>query len=187
VRIGGEGGNLFLCVDCNLKYEQAQTLEFERLALQQNYLIDQMEAMVGVPGANARYELPKRPVYRVGDTTLNNITVDRSNIGILNTGSIGTVDGAVTVLKRHGDDEAARALVQLTEAVVTERQIGVEQKNQILELLSVLSTEAAAPKEQRRSAGMKQILLHISTLVGGAAGLLQLWQQLQPAISALFE
>jgi hypothetical protein len=187
VRISEKEGTIYLCLDCNLKFEQAQSLEFDRLARQYNLVADEADMMLGMPRVGARYALPQRPVFHVGDFTLNNINIDRSTIGILNTGTIGTVDGAVTVLNEHGETEAGNAIARLTEAVVKAQESNDEQKNKILEILSVLATEGTMPKENRRSAAMKPLLLDLSTILGGIASLAQLWQQFGPMIVGLFQ
>ena len=187
VRIGGKEGTIFLCIDCNLKFEQAQAMEFDRNARLFNMVSDQMDAMAGVPYSGGRIALPERPVFHVGGLNLNNIKIDRSTIGILNTGTIGTVDGAVTVMKQHGETGAADAIARLTEAVAKAQAVSTEDKNRILEALSVLATEATMPKDKRRSSAMKPLLLDLSTFLGGIAGLAQLWQQFGPAISGLFQ
>lgn len=184
VRLGGKGHPL--CVDCNLKFEQAQSLEFDRLARQYNLAVGQIEATVGFPGTLPRFAPPPQRVYHLGDTTLNNIRIDRSAIGILNTGTIGAVDGAITVLRQHGEEDAARAITLLTEAVMQENALKAEQKNEVLEMLSLISAEATSPKEQRRSLAIKKVLLEVSTLLGGVSGLAQLWERVCPLISALF-
>ena len=186
-RVQGEEGDLFLCLDCNLKYEQAQSLEFDRTTRHMNFLLAQAEATMGLQGILPRHEMPQRPVYHVGDTTLNNIKIDRGSIGVLNTGTIGTVDGAITVLRQHGEADVADTIARFTEAVVAERHLNADQKDEVLELLSVLATEATAPREQRRSSAMRAMIVPLATLVGGAAGLCQLWQQLEPTILGLFQ
>ena len=186
VRIKVEGSDLFLCVDCNLKFEQAESLEFDRLTRYHNQLVGQLETTMGLPQTLPRYAPSQRPSYHLGDLTLNNINIDRSSIGILNTGNIGAVDGAITVLRKHGEEDAAKAIACLTEAVVREEGVNTEQKNRILEMLSVLSGEATLPKEKRRSFAMKPLVLELATLLGGASALAQLWQQFEPLISGLF-
>jgi len=183
-----EGQEAFgLCLDCNLKYEQAQSLEFDRLARQYNMVADQADMVVGLPVSGARYAPPQRPVFHVGDVTMSNINIDRSTIGILNTGTIGTVDGAVTVMKQHGETGAGDAIARLTEAVAKAQAVSTEDKNRILETLSVLATEATMPRDKRRSSAMKPLLLDLSTFLGGIAGLAQLWQQFGPVIAGLFQ
>lgn len=187
IRISGDDGTVHLCLDCNLKYEQAQSIEFDRLTRHHNMLVSQMEATMGLSAVLPRYAPVERPVFHLGDVTLNNINVDRSAIGVLNTGTIGTVDGAVTVLKEHGEAEAGDAIARLTEAVINEAQMSVEKKQEALEMLSLLSTEATTPKDRRRSFAMKPLLLELSTVLGGVSAVAGLWQKFGPMIIGLFQ
>lgn len=182
--VGAEGSQVPLCLDCNLKFAQMTTLQNDMLERQINYLTGVAEATVGLPGIMPKY--PRREVVAVGNVTLNNIKVEGSTIGVLNTGTIGTVDSAVTALKQAGDTDAATIFAGITEAVANDSQLRADVKNQILELLSVLSTEATAPKARRRSAAMMPLLERLATLMSGAAALAQLWSQYGSPLRQLF-
>lgn len=182
-----DGDNAFyLCLDCNLKYEQAQQLEFDRNAQLLNMLGRQIDIATGIPGLGPRMPIPNQQFFHVGDSTLTNIRVDGGTIGVLNTGSIGSVDAAVTVMKKAGDSAAAKAISSLTQAVVDSAQADAAVKNQILDILSVLSAEITAPKKERRKGAMLPLLSNLATLLSGVADLAQLWTQFGPALTSLF-
>lgn len=182
--VGPPEGQVPLCLDCHAKLVQTLALQNDMHERQINYLTAQMEAVAGVPGVLARF--PERRVVQVGDFTFNNIQVDRSTIGVLNTGSMGTVDVALTTLKQGGDRAIAAALQSLTEALIANRELQEKAKNQALEILSFIATEATAPKEKRRFAVIRPLLTELSTLLQGAAALSQLWNQYGPIIAAFF-
>jgi hypothetical protein len=174
-----------LCLDCNIKLEQLLATKGDMLERGLNYIAAQMEAAVGLPGIFPRY--PERRIIKAGDITMNNIKIDHSNIGVLNTGTIGTVDAAITVLRQSGDQIVSTAIQALTEAIIADTAATEELKNQAIEILSVLATEATAPKEQRRRAVIKTLVLELSTLLGGAVALEQLWHQYSPVFMSLFQ
>lgn len=182
--VGPEDARCPLCLDCHAKFVQTLALQNDMLEREMNYLVGMAEATVGFPGILPRF--PQRQVVQMGDITLNNIKIDRSTIGVLNTGTIGTVDAAVTALQQTGDTASAQIFKSLTEAVARDRQLTPETKNQILDLLSLLSTEATAPRERRRSGAMLPLLEKLSNLLSGAAALAQLWAQYGPALQRLF-
>ena len=182
--VGPEGAETPLCLDCHLKFVQVMALRNDMLEREINYLTDVAGAVAGVPGALPRY--PPRKVVSVGNVTLNNIKVEGSTIGLLNTGTIGTVDGAVTALRQSGELKAAEVFTHLTEAVANDRQLSNYVSNEFLELLSVIATEGTAPKDRRRSGAMMPLLDRLATLVSGAASLAQLWNQYGPTLVQLF-
>jgi hypothetical protein len=180
-----ESGRIPLCLDCNLKFQQAEAIQQDQLIRAHNVLARQFDA-AGLPGLYPT--LPERPVQvlNLGGATLNNIKISNSNVGVVNTGTIGKVDAAVTVMRQAGEADAATAIAKLTEAVLASVDASHEQKRSIVELLSVLSTEATAPKPIRRGAAMRAIAAEVSTLTQGVAALSQLWSQFRPSVMALF-
>jgi hypothetical protein len=179
-----DNARLPLCLDCDLKFVQSTVLRNDMLERELNFLAQTVDMVTGLPGLTPRF--PLRQAVTVKGLTLNNIKVDRSTIGVLNTGIIGTVDAAVTVLKQSGEPNAAEIFSKLTESVANDSELTSDQKNQILELLSVLSTEATAPKAKRRGAAMMPLLGRLSTLASGTAAVAQLWAQYSPTIARLF-
>jgi hypothetical protein len=179
-------GELYLCVDCNLKSELAESLEFQRLAHQMNFVAAAFEATSGLPGLVPRMPVPQIPPFRVGDMKVHNINVDNSVVGVLNTGSIQTVDNAVTVLKRRGADEIGLALAEFTQRVIDANNVDNETKNRVVEILSAVAEEATKPEGERRLGVIRPLLLELSTAVSGLADLAQLWQQYGPLILEFF-
>lgn len=179
-----EGGQIRLCLDCNLKLTQlnsVQNAESERLI---NYMTDQMEATFGFYGVSPRF--PERKTIQGGNVTLNNIKVSNSTIGVLNTGTIETVDSAVTVI-RQTDPQLSAELLAFSQSVIAEPNLPADFKNKVIELLSVIATEATAPKEKRRSFAIRPLLQELATLASGAAGLTVLYDRLRPLLEAAFQ
>jgi hypothetical protein len=173
-----------LCIDCNLKVEQAAYLQFGRQARFLNYLSGQVDFTMGLPGFSPKIQVPE--VHQVGSVTLHNVKIDNSNVGLVNTGSIQTVDSAVGVLRSHNEENGANALARIAEGIVQSEEISQDEKNRLLEQLSVISTEAAAPAPERRRAAMRPLLRDFGTAVGAINGLVALWAQVGPPILALF-
>ncbi len=159
-------------------------MQNDMLARQMNYLTDYMGMIVGLPGLGPR--LPERKTATMGGVTLNNIKIDRSTIGVVNTGSIETVDPAVTVLRHSGDPPLATAILELSQAVLNSSALIADTKAKLVDILSVLASEATAPKERRRVAAIRPLLQEIATLVGGAAGLAEIWDRIRPILEVAF-
>lgn len=108
---------------------------------------------------------------------MKNIHVSGSEIGVLNTGTIGNVDSTVTVLKTEGDSELAGAIAGLSEAVIKAGQLSTDQKNQVMELLNALSEEALVPKEKRKLSVVRALLSDLSKVLGNIVNIAELWQK----------
>ena len=118
---------------------------------------------------------------------MNKIHIDRSTIGVLNAGGVITnLDSAVTVLGEQGQTELAAALTRFTEEIAKSNDLQTDKQKQILEVLSVLSNEVAAPREARRQGVVRPLLGEISTLVQGTAALHELWGPLKDLFGSVF-
>lgn len=121
-----------------------------------------------------------------GHINVKNIQVTNSQIGVLNIGAIENVDSTVTVLKTTGNAELAQAITQLSEAVIQSSEIVTDVKNQILELLGAISSEAVAPKRKQRKAVVKAILSELSETLRRVASLASLWESVKAVLEHFF-
>lgn len=185
LEVGPPDARFPLCIDCNLKLQQAAAIRHAMIVDERNDLLARSSAITGLP--SLRPPLPRAQVLRFGDTTLNNIIIQGSTIGILNTGYLGAVDGAITILGEAGKSDAAEALQGLTEAVTNSADVDSQFKNEALELLSLLAAEASAPQDRRRSKAMLAIAEKLSSLLQGAAALSDLSARWLPPIMCLFQ
>ena len=175
-----------LCLDCNLKYQQLMQTHLDMLIRQLNSVRDEIDAKIGFHVTAPR--IPERQSLNVtGGITLNNIKVDNSTIGVLNTGSIETVDVAIGALKGVNEDDIASAIKDLTQAVIENSTIQADTKDDMLELISVLAVEATAPKEKRRAKAMRPLLTRLNEIVGTVAGLIVIWEKVGPIITQAFQ
>lgn len=173
-----------LCLDCNLKLTQISQIELEANERMINYLSDQMDYTVGLPLSGPRF--PPRKTIHVGGVSLNNIRVDNSTIGVLNTGNIESVDVSVTSLQQSGNSQLANAIKELANAVVASNELQTETKNQLIEILSVVSSEATAPAERQRKGVVKVLIEQFKNVLSISTQLTQLWNTWGPIIIGWF-
>jgi len=121
-----------------------------------------------------------------GHMSVKNIQVTNSQIGVLNIGAIENVDSTVSVLKTTGNAELAQAITQLSEAVIQSGEIVTDVKNQIIELLGAISSEAVAPKRKQRKAVVKAILSELSETLKTVASLASLWESVKAVLEHFF-
>lgn len=158
-----------------------------------NHLTAYMEWTSGLlPGSMPRYALPP-PKYKtvIGDFKLNNITIDRSAIGVLNTGSIEgnlqNIDASISVASTDPSLKDFKKVIQeFTEAVCKAQDASQEQQAAIIELLSAITEQVRLPKEKRKPSVVKGVIKEISGYADNVASLVTLWNTAKPVVLAIF-
>lgn len=169
--------NIPLCLDCYFKLAQIQQQQLENNERMVNFASDEMAAVVGLPPIGPRFPPRPRPVIVAG-TKLNNISVNNSVVGTINTGSIGSVDQSISALVQCGEPSLAEAIKELSEAILQSGDLNRNQKNELVESLSVIAKEAATPKESRRNTVAIALLeraTQITSLANDITGVCEKW------------
>jgi len=109
----------------------------------------------------------------------NNINVDRSVIGAINTAEVKQIDIAMSKIKNSGNEEFAKAVKEFTEAVISESKLNDETKNQIIELISFLTKQSLLNKEKRQNSIIKAVLPRVESSISTIVLLLNLWTKLK--------
>ena len=117
---------------------------------------------------------------------MNNINVTNSTVGVLNTGTIQSVDSSVTLLKQSGATDTADAIAKLTEALIECVELSTEQKDNALQLLGTLAMEAVKPPERRQKAVGLSILGSLKDIASTVAALAGAWSHAAPLLQQLF-
>lgn len=175
-------GNNPLCIDCYSKLNQIIQMQYNRDLQEINYLTDIAEATTGMYGVLPKYDIPQ-PITNQGALTFNNISVDRSVIGAINTAKVKQIDITMSKIKNSGDEELTKAIKEFTEAVISETKLSNETKNQIIELISFLTKQSLLNKEKRQNSIIKAILPHVEGLISAIASLVPLWTKLRPLLN----
>lgn len=142
-----------------------------------------LESIVGLPGMLPRIQIPPLPSAPL---TLNNIKVDNSVVGSINTGNVRAIDVNLTYLYGAGNDKARDALKALTEAVLNDASISDAQKNELIDQITFLSEQTVAGAKERKPGLIKatfNALTEASRTVSSVAGA---WQVAEPILRSLF-
>jgi len=174
-----------LCIDCNLKFQQAMELQYNRFASMLNFLTGEIEATTGLYGIHPRFEVTQ-PLVHQGPMTFHNIKVDRSVVGAINTGEVEKIDVAMSHISACGSEELARLLGEFTEAVIAEQNINAEVRNQIIEQIAFLATQSVLPRKNRKPSIIRAVLTSLKDAVATIASLSSLWDKLQPLLERAF-
>ncbi len=177
--------NVPLCLDCYFKFSQIQQQQLENHERMLNYLNDEMSATVGLPPMGPRFPARPKPVVIAG-AKLNNISVNNSVVGTINTGSIGTVDQSITALIQTGEPALAEAIKALSEAILQSGDLTRNQKNELVESLSVIAKEAASPPEARRNTVALSLLEKAIKVTEVANDITDVCQKWWPVLQSAF-
>lgn len=182
-RVGDQ--DIPLCLDCYFKFAQINQQQIENNERMTNYASDQISATVGLPAMGPRFSERPRPVFVQG-TKLNNIHVNNSVVGTINTESIGTVDQSITALQRTGEPAAAEALKALSEAILQSADLTQIQRNQLVESLSAISREASSPKETRQNTVAVSLIERAAQITALANDIEDIGAKYWPVLLAVF-
>ena len=113
------------------------------------------------------------------------VHIQSSNVANLNLGSqVGTINAALQTIS-GGDaqqKEFARALEQLTQAVLAEPALQSAEKQEVMDALSTIAEQAAKKPEARSKGMLKAAVAWLPTAVSAAKNLTELWGTLGPII-----
>ena len=172
-----------LCLQCCAIHQSVFDRQLAALDRQVEMALDDMEMVAGVRLPGRRRPAP--PVVLSG-TTFHNINIKNSNMGVVNTGELHQVDTAVSVIGNQGEPQLAGALKALTEAVVASTAMDAAARQETIELLSALGSEATVQKAQRRAGVARPLLGRLRELLSVAADLSSVAQAAVPIIAAAF-
>lgn len=173
-----------LCLSCYSKVMNIIFSQQQESAKTINYLHDRMDEMMGVQ-STARIPIPQ-PIISTGNyNTQNNIHVDRSVIGVINTGQIQSLNQRLDNISNNTDPELAESLKNFTEKMLENDKISETEKQQLLEELSFIAEQLTLIKDKKPSI-VKQIVLSIGSTIQAVGSLATLWQVLCPEILKFF-
>jgi len=175
----------YLCLDhYNVIAQNAQVAQQNNMAMM-NFLRDQIHETMGLSPPQARIEIPKH-VLNHSPVTYNHIQVNDSVVGSINTAQVGRIDIAMEKITNGGDQEVAKAIKALTEAIIDSKDATEELKNQIVEQLGFLADQATLSKEHRQTSVVSMVLNTLAGTIGIAADLTALWVQWGPILNNFF-
>lgn len=183
-RIEFASGVLNLCIECDLKRQHGESLEFQRNMQLMNSALALFGLQSGIPVP--KLPMSSVPIMPITNMNTSNIRVENSTVGVVNLGYIQTVDRAVTLLRQAGANDVANALTQLTQGVLDNRDVSDQQRKEILEILSAIGTESQKSTANRAVSVVRALAAELATLFSGLAGLSDLWNTYSATIKSFF-
>jgi hypothetical protein len=158
-------------------------MAFRLNAIGMNYALDEMDNVTGLPLSGPRMQVPEIPK---GPPILNNIKVDNSVVGSINTGNVQAIDVNLTYLHSVGNDKARDALKVLTEAVVNDTSVSDTQKNELLDQITFLSEQTVAGAKDRKPGLIKATFSALTEAAHTVTSMAGAWQVAEPILRSLF-
>jgi len=174
-----------LCLHCYAAFDRMNQQKIEQGMRMVNYLNAEMDAMFGL-SESPRYELPEQ-VIQQRVVNMQNVKVDRSVVGVINTGRVQEIVANVNRINTEGNKDLSEAFTAFTEAVLQEISISNAQKQELIDQISVISTQATLPKEERKSGVLKPLIGAIGQTATTIATLSAAWTKLHPLLQHLLQ
>lgn len=139
-----------------------------------NQTFARMDSLVGQAIVELEHDLTPSISEQAGNTIpIIQIT---GNVGILNTGQIGSIQTHITNLNTSGHFEMAEALKRLTEAVAQSGKLSPGARTDILDQLNELGRQAVIAPDQRAKLGIiKAIFQSLAASLAVAGNLAEVW------------
>ena len=182
LEVGPPNDRVALCLNCYVKLSRTVTDQNQMLQRESDRLETMMYEVTGLPVPPRL--APSPPNVHTGPVNVSNVHVRDSNIGVLNQGNLSMVDSCISVLADKGEKELTSAIANLTGAVIQNSEISAQQKNEIIELLSGIASEAVLPRSHRRPSVLKSLMESLATVIGTTSGLIMIWEKLKGILEA---
>lgn len=178
-----------LCVDCYKKYKQS----LQPQSQEDNSSVEELGKAMGIyvsePGPAASDSPPQGQPPRVmpappktQQPAFTQPTAPSSPSSSLSAAEIQRIEVSANRLINSGNTELAGALKNFTDAVIQEPGMSPDVKNQFLEQISFLSSQAVLPKESIKKGMVKAMLAGVGELIAQTPLLRTHWSRLHPLI-----
>jgi len=112
--------------------------------------------------------------------------ISHSTIASLNLGTVvGDLTASIQSLVGQGQDDLAEALRGLAEAITESRELEDAQRKELLEHLSLVSTEVALPPDRRKTGPLKSSIAFLQTGLRSVAQLASLLSTAEQALRVI--
>ncbi|WFL78566.1 hypothetical protein P7228_05740 [Altererythrobacter arenosus] len=174
-----------LCIDCEYKFQQSRWMVFAQNAAMYNMADRQMVAVTGMPHLSSQIDIPNAPVPPIHYNN-QNVTVQGGTVGAINFGNVNDIQVNLQALTQHGEIGVADALANMTNAILETHELAEAQKNELLEQLAFLSSQATAQPQERKPGMIKSVLGAIGEGAGAIKSIADAWGAVAPLLQGHF-
>jgi hypothetical protein len=172
------------CLNCAEKINKMSNETLNALREDNQEIIDFMDSFAGLP---PRRNNPQ--IQRPTNINYNNFKIDRSAIGVINTGTINgslkNINARLAIM--HDSKELIQGLKSLTETIVNSPEIPQDQKQELLEFISVITDEMIKPRHERKQAVIQIVLKTMSDYANIILAIQIIWNVVHPLLITFFQ
>ena len=162
-----------LCIDC---FERVKTIQNQDLlanVIQANMAAESIDAAVPMGPQTPKYNVQAYANSLRRQTIMNQIRIQNSQIGIINTGAIENLNQNIQSLGISNKD-LAYELNDFGNKVL-ESSLSDEKKKEIIESVSFVAEEYGKPENKRNKTVIATVISGISTAITTIENLAQIW------------
>lgn len=178
-------GNQPLCIDCEYKYQQSRWMVFVQSAAMLNLADRELTQAVGMPHLSNQINIPPAPVPPIHYNN-QTVTVTGGIIGAINFGNVNDIQVHLQTLTQNGEVAVADAMANLTNAILNSNEIADAEKNELLEHVAFLTTQASAPLAERKPGIIKTVVSAVKEGAGAISSVAGAWGAVEPLLHGHF-
>ena len=169
-----------LCLDCFERIKLIQHQDMLGIMMGQNQAAEHLDAVAPWGPQTPRYDIQAYVESIRRQLIMNQIRIQNSQIGIINTGTITNLNQNIKNLGTTNKDLALE-LSNFSKNII-ESSLPQEKKNEILDNLSFVAEEYSKPEDKRNKTVIQSVLSGLGTAVSVAANLAQCWEAIKPML-----
>ncbi|HEY9833547.1 MAG TPA: hypothetical protein V6D26_23550 [Stenomitos sp.] len=169
--------NMGLCIDCYERLKILQNQELLTAMMQANMAAEEMDTIAPWGPSTPRYNINAFAETIRRQSIMNNIRIENSSIGVINTGNIESLNQNIQFLGALNKD-LAYELSNLSKAIL-QSSMAEEGKSEAIDNISYVADQYAKPEDKRNKSVLKNTISTITALVSTSADLVQLWESIK--------
>ncbi len=149
-------GNVGVCLDCYHKITEINNIKFLQHIALANKAADDLDMALGMRITGGRVPVAALAMAARGAdrNVYNNIKINNSTIGVINTGDLAKIDAVITLTKETDIEQIGQKLMELTQAILDSKENQDIEKQELIDLIKLIA-------EQVQSGRKKSVILSL--------------------------
>jgi hypothetical protein len=148
--------------------------------------MDDMEEISGLPASGGRIPVAALAGAMKKGSTYNNININNSTVGILNTGDLARIDAVITLTKDTDVEPIGNAIKELTQAIIDAKEIDKKARQELVDLVQSFAEQIVGSQGQRKPSVIMSLLRGIEERAKGYVALSIVAKQLVDIATSIF-